>query len=107
ALADPADSYTPATVGDLLEAILNERRIEFLAEGRRWPDIHRLSGEGLLDGIPLKAQTRSVTSINQYSSASVNMDHALPYSSNLFVWPNPLEETLYTPILEAQQNPGY
>jgi SusD family. len=107
ALADPADSYTPATVGDLLEAILNERRIEFLAEGRRWPDIHRLSGEGLLDGIPLKAQTRSVTSINQYSSASVNMDHALPYSSNLFVWPIPLEETLYNPILEAQQNPGY
>ena len=102
------DSYTLAGLGGgLLEAILNERRIEFLAEGRRWSDIHRLSGEGLLDGIPLKAQTRSVTTIDQYNDAAVNMDHSLPYSSTLFLWPIPIEETLYNPILAAQQNPGY
>lgn len=108
ALPDGAESYTVAGLGDdLLQAILNERRIEFLAEGRRWSDIHRLSGEGLMDGIPLKAQTRSVTTIDQYADATVNMDHSLSYSSTNFIWPIPLEETLYNPILAAQQNPGY
>ncbi|MFX4439394.1 RagB/SusD family nutrient uptake outer membrane protein, partial [Acinetobacter baumannii] len=29
------------TVTDLVAAILVERRIEFLAEGKRWADIHR------------------------------------------------------------------
>ena len=108
ALADPTDSYTLAGLGGgLLDAIHNERRIEFLAEGKRWSDIHRLSGEGLMDGIPLKAQTRSVTTIDQYGNATVNMDHSLEYSSTTFIWPIPLEETLYNPILAAQQNPGY
>lgn len=108
ALPDGVDSYTLGDLNnDVLTAILNERRIEFLAEGRRWSDIHRLSGEGLMAGIPLKAQTRSVTSIDQYDADPVTLDHSLPYSDTRFIWPIPLEETLYNPVLAEQQNPGY
>src|SRR5690606_30894420 len=55
ALANPAtQSYTAVSIAAaatlaglsenvyLLKAILAERRIELLMEGRRWPDIHRL-----------------------------------------------------------------
>lgn len=47
---------------DLIQAILNERRIEFAGEGRRWPDIHRLAldtkyGSG---GIPAKVEVAQV-----------------------------------------------
>jgi starch-binding outer membrane protein, SusD/RagB family len=104
-------SYDLAALGGtqdgVLDGIFNERRIEFLGEGRRWSDIHRLSGEGKLTGIPLKAQSRSVTAIAQYSSASVTMDHSLLYTDDRFIWPIPIEETLYNPTLASQQNPGY
>lgn len=106
-----APSFDLATLVDadgVLDAIWKERRIEFLAEGRRWSDIHRLSGEGLMDGIPLKAQSRSVTSINQYAPAgSVTLDHSLSYDNDLFIWPIPIEEVLANPTLAEQQNPGY
>jgi hypothetical protein len=91
----------------VLQGIWNERRIEFLAEGRRWGDIHRLSGEGVLAGIPIKATTRSVSALAQYSTGTVTFDHALAYTSNLFIWPIPLTEVLNNPVLAAQQNPGY
>lgn len=91
----------------VLTAIFNERRIEFLGEGKRWADIHRLSGEGRMAGIPLKAQTRSVTALAQYSTANVTLDHSLLYSDTRFIWPIPIEETLNNPTLAAQQNPGY
>jgi len=101
--------YTVAGLGaNLLTAILNERRVEFLAEGRRWPDIHRLSGEGLMNGIPLKATSRSITSIDFYTtSKAIPMDHSLAYSSNLFVWPIPLAELQSNTTTPIQQNPGY
>ena len=92
----------------VLVGILNERRIEFLAEGKRWPDIHRLSGEGRMAGVPPKAQTRSVTKVAQYDPAgAVTLDHSLPYTDDRFVWPIPIDETLNNPTLAGQQNPGY
>jgi starch-binding outer membrane protein, SusD/RagB family len=92
----------------VLQGIWNERRIELLAEGRRWSDIHRLSGEGKMTGIPIKAQSRTVSSIDQYNGTkTVSTSHSLPYSSDKFIWPIPLEETLYNPTLAAQQNPDY
>ncbi|HRN47243.1 MAG TPA: RagB/SusD family nutrient uptake outer membrane protein, partial [Niabella sp.] len=50
-----ADKYTTEP-SDLVLAILNERRIEFCAEGRRWPDIHRLVLDPVYktNGIPAK-----------------------------------------------------
>jgi hypothetical protein len=104
-------SYDLAALGGnasgVIDGIINERRIEFLAEGKRWADIHRLSGEGRITGIPLKATTRSVSALAQYSTGTVTFDHALPYTSDLFIWPIPLTEVLNNPTLAAQQNPGY
>ncbi len=99
-----------ATTDEVLQAIFNERRIELLAEGRRFADIHRLSGEGLMDGIPEKAQSRSVNSIRFYTgeaSGGITLDHDLEYSNNLFLWPIPQPEIINNPNLAAQQNPGY
>lgn len=96
-----------AAEGSLLQAILNERRIEFLAEGMRWDDIHRLSGEGKMAGIPLKARTRSVDKIAFYETDAVNASHSLEYSDYRFVWPIPIDELLNNATLEGQQNPQY
>jgi starch-binding outer membrane protein, SusD/RagB family len=105
----------PLTVGGLggdvtgvLQAVLNERRIEFLAEGRRWSDIHRLSGEGVLEGVPPKAPSRSVTTIDLYQPGALTASsHSLPYTSHLFVWPLPIDEVVNNPLMAEQQNPGY
>ncbi|WP_339754652.1 RagB/SusD family nutrient uptake outer membrane protein [Algoriphagus aquimarinus] len=109
ALPSSVPAYTVTDLGEnVLTAILNERRIEFLAEGRRWPDIHRLSGEGLMAGIPQKATSRSITSIDFYTtSKAIPMDHSLAYSSNLFVWPIPLAELQNNNTAPIEQNPGY
>lgn len=108
ALPSSVPAYTVDGLGDgVLTAVLNERRIEFLAEGRRWADIHRLSGEGLMAGIPQKATTRSITSISFYETGTIPMDHSLAYSSNLFVWPIPLAELQTNNTAPIEQNPGY
>ncbi|WP_235893351.1 RagB/SusD family nutrient uptake outer membrane protein [Litoribacter populi] len=104
-------SYTAAGLGgveEVIDAIIQERRIEFLAEGRRFPDIHRLAGEGRIPGIPQKAASRSVNSIDFYTGdEEITLDHALEYSSNLFVWPVPQEEILNNASAPIEQNPGY
>lgn len=111
ALPSSVPAFTVAGLGsdeNILNAIWNERRIEFLAEGRRFPDIHRLSGEGKMDGVPMKATSRSITSIDFYTTDKViPMDHAVPYTSNLFVWPIPLEELQTNNTAPIEQNPGY
>lgn len=108
ALPASVPAYTVGGLGEgVLEAIFNERRIEFLAEGRRWSDIHRLSGEGLMSGIPLKATSRSITSISFYQDGTIPMDHSLEYSSHLFVWPIPLDELNTNISAPIAQNPGY
>lgn len=111
ALPASVPSYTVAGLGGqagVLTAVYNERRIEFLAEGRRWPDIHRLSGAGVMNGIPAKATSRTVTNIDYYTTDRViSTDHALEYSSHLFVWPIPLEEIQTNTTAPLVQNPGY
>ncbi len=109
AVTDPALYHSVASLGNqegVITAILQERRIEFLAEGRRWPDIHRLSGEGRMQGVPLKAQSRSVTDISYYTGENpVSLSHDVPYTDHRFVWPIPLRELQTNPTLT--QNDGW
>jgi hypothetical protein len=59
-------------------------------------------------GIPLKATSRTITGLSFYTTnVAIPRDHALEYSSNLFVWPIPLEEILNNSSAPLTQNPGY
>ncbi|MCU0399674.1 MAG: RagB/SusD family nutrient uptake outer membrane protein [Algoriphagus sp.] len=111
ALPASVPAYTTADFANadaLIDAIIRETRIEFLAEGRRFPNIHRLAGEGRMPGIPAKATSRSITGLNFYTTnVTIPTDHSLPYSSHLFIWPIPLEEILTNTSAPIPQNPGY
>ena len=111
ALPASVPSYTAAsfaTPNALIDAIINETRIELLAEGRRFPNIHRLSGEGRMAGIPAKATSRSITGISFYTTdVAIPTDHSLAYEDDLFIWPIPLEEILTNNSAPLTQNPGY
>ena len=117
ALANPAtQAYTVAnfaTKTALVKAILFERRIEFLAEGKRWGDIHRLApdAEYGTGGIPAKIGSGAVRR-TQYSCEDGSSPYqtaltvgAIPYGDNRFIWPIPLSETQNNP--NYAQNPGY
>lgn len=116
-LASPAtQQFTTAdfaSLTELLQAILLERRIEFLAEGRRWPDIHRTAQDPIAAlrpvGIPAKVTNGGVTgtALAQYGfgKAVVTAQAAIPYSDFRFIWPIPQTEINSNPIIE--QNPGY
>jgi hypothetical protein len=123
AVADPAtDQITDFLTGnDLIQAILNERRIEFLAEGLRWGDIHRLAQDATFNswggGIPAKvhsglANIRALytglpaTNATILASATQSWP-AIPYANKEFVWPFPLSEVVLNPTLAEQQNPGW
>ena len=93
-------------------AILKERRIEFICEGRRWSDIHRLQNDNLfpIDGIPAKLANGnpaagSFTLGTPYTGPKTNI--AIVGSDKRFLWPIPLLETAVNPTLAAQQNPGW
>lgn len=114
ALANPTtEAYTIASFADkiaLVKAILFERRVEFLAEGRRWGDVHRLSGENnanyTLGGIPAKAINGAQgASIYGCGQAYTPTQLAIPYSDFRFIWPIPADEIAQNPIIT--QNPGY
>ncbi len=101
-----------ATKNELIQAILNERRIEFLAEGKRWADIHRLANDPDFGtgGVPAKV---AFTSTN-FASWNANVPYtgsraitAIPYSDFRFVWPIPVTEINANPVLAKEQNPGY
>lgn len=112
-----ASQYTAAnfTTGiSLTQAILNERRIEFAGEGRRWGDIHRLALDPNFStgGIPAKIL------VGQLSGTGSNWDvvnrpvtaatfAAIPYANFRFLWPLPATEVANNPALSTQQNPGY
>jgi hypothetical protein len=110
-----------ATGDDLVQAILNERRIEFLCEGLRWSDIHRLAQDPKFNtwggGVPAKINagignlqptyTGDPATTAALLSATATKQDALPYSSYKFVWPIPASETSLNPTLAAQQNPGW
>lgn len=122
AVTDPAKQFTTASFSNadkLMEAIMNERRIELLAEGRRWPDIHRLTYDKYAvkssDG---KAGVPDKTSWGSMSSASYNPGSGIidpdilktagfPYDDRRYVFPIPLSETSSNPKIAEQQNPGW
>jgi hypothetical protein len=114
ALADPAtQAYTVAGFASknaLIQAILDERRIEFLAEGKRWGDIHRLVVDPLFStgGIPAKMAFASATFATYNCTTNPALTKAIvfiPYNDFRFIWPVPLEEVQQNTNVE--QNPGY
>ncbi len=122
ALADPSLHYTAAdfaTPKDMLRAILQERRIEFLGEGRRWSDIHRLARDPDFStgGIPAKVLYNNTTFASWGPGIGYNPDGtysgptltlpAIPYDNFRFLWPIPQSELNTNEVLKGQQNPGY
>lgn len=110
-----ADRYTAAsfTTGNaLIQSILDERRIEFLCEGKRWFDIHRLAYDATFGygGVPAKVSYATATFATYtagvpYTGARSFV--ALPNTNFRFLFPIPSLETGANPVLAAQQNPGY
>ncbi len=112
-----ANQYTSAsfqTASSLTQAILNERRIEFAGEGRRWADIHRLALDPVFstNGIPakilisqIKGDGSSYDIVNRPMITPAFL--VIPYSSFKFLWPIPATEISANPTLSSQQNPGY
>ncbi|MCB0659308.1 MAG: RagB/SusD family nutrient uptake outer membrane protein, partial [Saprospiraceae bacterium] len=111
-LADPAtQSYISfADAKAVLGAILKERRIEFLMEGRRWSDIHRLQNDDLfpISGVPAK--------VANGNPKATDFNAGVPYAGALgvtalakddyrVIWPIPQIELNANPNLS--QNPGY
>lgn len=114
ALANPAtDAYTVASFADkvaLIKAILLERRIEFLLEGKRWGDISRLTGENNPNyspgGVPAKASNGTQgAAIYGCGLAFTPTRAAIPYSDYRFIWPIPADEVTQNPAVV--QNPNY
>jgi len=107
------NQYVIANFADknaLIKAILDERRIEFLAEGKRWGDIHRLAKDPIFStgGIPAKAANGFNNNGGLYgcSSAIPALTVGLiPYADYRFLWPIPQDEIVQNPIVA--QNPGY
>lgn len=97
---------------DLVKAILKERRIEFLAEGKRWGDISRLSLNTNYtpitgDNIPAKVGSGAATAsmFNCAGATVAKTVAAIPYTDIRFIWPISLSETQLNPNYD--QNPGY
>nr|WP_317631865.1 RagB/SusD family nutrient uptake outer membrane protein [uncultured Flavobacterium sp.] len=116
ALSNPdSQGYTLASfssAADFVQKVIKERRIEFLLEGRRWADIHRLQNDALapINGIPAKLANGAIPS-DSYTPGTPYTGElgtpAIPYSNYRFVWPLPILETSVNPVLAEQQNPGY
>jgi len=101
-----------ATPVDLVKAILKERRIEFLAEGKRWGDISRLSLDANYapiagGGIPAKVGSGAATAsmFNCAGATVAKTVAAIPYTDIRFIWPISLSETQLNPNYD--QNLGY
>ena len=115
-LAAPAtEQYSAfATNVEAVNAILMERRIEFLGEGLRWNTIHRLQHDDLtpVAGIPAKYRNGQNPTGSDYNIGTPYVIKstdvpAIPYADYKYVWPIPTLETSANPVLAAQQNPGY
>lgn len=124
-VTNAADQYAAGSLTGvaLTQAILNERRIEFVGEGRRWADISRLARDTVFapvsgGGIPSKfngnlgaAQISTArygcqdqTRLNSGSPRAVG---AVNYPGTFFLWPIPAAEMANNPTLARQQNSGY
>lgn len=105
------NQYVPAnfvTQVDLVRAILLERRIEFLLEGKRWGDISRLAMEAnyTTNGIPAKAiNGASGAAIYGCGTPYVPGQAGIPYADFRFLWPISNDEIIQNPVIT--QNPGY
>jgi hypothetical protein len=109
-LADKAtQAYTSTsfpTDALMVAAILKERRIEFLQEGRRWTDIHRLQGDPIaavaIDGIPAKfasgAEPDAAAFVLNNGFVVATSVAAIPGDNYRFLWP--------IPQIELNTNPG-
>lgn len=115
-LADPASqSYTSADLPSkqaVLEAIIFERRVEFLLEGNRWHDIHRLQGDDFvpIDGIPAKYPNTTPNAADYEIGTPYDASNGVnpvPYDDYRFVWPIPQQEINTNPVLAGEQNPGW
>ncbi|HMS67925.1 MAG TPA: RagB/SusD family nutrient uptake outer membrane protein [Saprospiraceae bacterium] len=112
ALADKStQSYTGFdTAKDLVGAILKERRIEFLMEGKRWGDIHRLQKDDLfpMDGIPAKVANGNPPAASYTLGTPYTGPYgvaAVPGNDFKFLWPIPQLELDANPNLA--QNAGW
>ncbi len=112
ALASPGtQAYTLAsfaTKNELISAILFERRIEFLCEGKRWHDIHRNAVDPNFStgGIPAKYVNASQGAGIYGCGNAINATQAaIAYADFRFLWPIPGSEVIQNPIIT--QNPGY
>lgn len=103
-------AYTAASFTSdaaLVAAILKERRIEFLQEGRRWTDIHRLQGDPIQaiadanKGIPAKCANGAPAAAAFVLTTPFVVTTpiaAIPGTDYKFLWP--------IPQLEMNTNPG-
>ncbi|RYE26778.1 MAG: RagB/SusD family nutrient uptake outer membrane protein [Sphingobacteriaceae bacterium] len=116
AVTTAAEQYTVSSFagnGDaLVQAILNERRIEFLCEGKRWFDLHRLALDPKFGGtgIPAKVSYANATFATYTAGVAYTGSRSfptLPYNNFRFVFPIPSLETSANLVLAGQQNPGY
>ncbi|HEX6334632.1 MAG TPA: RagB/SusD family nutrient uptake outer membrane protein [Flavisolibacter sp.] len=116
AVTAAASQFTVASFASknaLIAAILKERRIELLAEGKRWGDIHRLSQDPDFapvagGGIPAKVGSGGGAAGMFDCNGGVTITTAVPaiaYTNFRFIWPIPIEETQQNTNYE--QNPGY
>ncbi len=115
AVTNAADQFTAASFADknaLIGAILFERRIEFLAEGKRWGDISRLANDPVFapitgGGIPSKVGSGGATAA-MFNCAGATFTRSVPalaYTNFRFLWPVPLSEIQQN--ANYDQNPGY
>ena len=112
-----ADRFTAASFASqtaLTQAILNERRVEFAGEGRRWADITRLSQDATFQvaggGVPAKVLITSLAGTGSNYDTTTrpvtpSLRVAIPYSDFKYIWPIPQDELDANPNLT--QNPGY
>jgi hypothetical protein len=111
---DFATATTMTPSDSLVQAILNERRIEFIGEGKRWPDIHRLSMDTKFSpvpggGIPTKLAFADYTPASYMAASGLMITGTaaaqLPYSDHRFLYPVSNVEIANNPNIA--QNPGY
>lgn len=122
AVKNVSEQYTLASFkssDDLVQAVLNERRIEFFAEGKRWYDIHRLSTDIKfsvktstgVSGIPKKVNFGSIKStdysIGEAIRAKLLTVSEIPATDRRFIFPIPQDEIDSNPVIAAQQNAGW
>jgi hypothetical protein len=100
-----------ATGTDLVRAIINETRIEFVAEGHRWATITRTIADSdfSIGGIPAKMRSADITAASYAigTEPSPKQLPAYPYSNYKFVWPIPADELVNNPAIADEQNPQY